>query len=217
MGKINMGRAVSGGLLAGLILNIGKYLLNDVIWGERYSDALAALHRSLPTGAESREIGSALNAGPRDYEDRKAGQKQRKGYFMKRKVFSMSAVVLLGLLASAWAADITGKWTVQSSGQQGDFQITLIFKVDGTKVTGTLDNSQMPGEIAIKEGKLNGDEISFFVLRKMGDSEMKIVWKGKIAAEEIKFTREAQGGGMMGGAGGGAGAPAEELIAKRAK
>ena len=137
---------------------------------------------------------------------------------MKNRIFSSGAVILLVLLASAWAADVTGKWIAKGSTQQGDFQITLVFSVDGTKVTGTLDNSQMPGAIAINEGKLNGDEISFFILRKMGESEMKVVWKGKIAGDEIRFTRGVEGG-MMGGPGGGAGdgAPAEEIIAKRAK
>ena len=140
-------------------------------------------------------------------------------YLMKSKIFSIVAVVLLVLPASVWAADVTGKWVAQSSSQQGDFQITLVFKMDGTKVTGTLDNSQMPGEVAINDGKVNGDEISFFILRKMGESDMKIVWKGKIAGDEIRFTREAQGG-MAGGPGGGAGAgapAAPEIIAKRVK
>ena len=33
MGKINVGRVVLGGLLAGLVLNIGEYLLNDKVLG----------------------------------------------------------------------------------------------------------------------------------------------------------------------------------------
>jgi len=33
MGKINVGRVVLGGLLAGLVLNIGEFLLNDVVMG----------------------------------------------------------------------------------------------------------------------------------------------------------------------------------------
>jgi hypothetical protein len=136
---------------------------------------------------------------------------------MKGKIFSSGAVVLLVLLASAWATDVTGKWIARSSSQQGDFEITLVFGVDGTKVTGTLDNSQMPGEVVINEGKLSGDEISFFIVRKMGETEMKVVWKGKIAGDEIRFTREIQGG-MMGGPGGGGTPAAQEIIiAKRAK
>lgn len=33
MSKINLGRVVLGGLLAGLVLNIGEFLLNDVVMG----------------------------------------------------------------------------------------------------------------------------------------------------------------------------------------
>jgi hypothetical protein len=43
----------------------------------------------------------------------------------------------------------------------------------------------------------------------MGESEIKISWKGKVAGDEIKFKREAQGG--MGGS------SAEEIVAKRVK
>jgi hypothetical protein len=95
----------------------------------------------------------------------------------------------------------------------------LNLKADGAKVTGTLENSQMPGVIEIKDGKIEGETISFAIDRKMGEMEMKIVWKGKIAGEEIKFKREVAGG--MGGPGGGQGGPgggqAEEIIAKKAK
>jgi hypothetical protein len=33
MGKINIGRVVLGGLLAGLVLNVGEFLLNDKVLG----------------------------------------------------------------------------------------------------------------------------------------------------------------------------------------
>jgi hypothetical protein len=127
---------------------------------------------------------------------------------MKAKILFIISFALLALLTSAWAADVTGKWTLQAQGAD----ITLTFKVDGTTLTGTLDNSQMPGPVEIKDGKVNGDDISFNVVRKVNETDMKIVWKGKIAGDEIKFKREAQGG--MGGPGG---SQAEELIAKRAK
>ena len=42
---------------------------------------------------------------------------------------------------------------------------------------------------------------------------MKVVWKGKVSGDEIRFTRGIEGG-MMGGGPGGAAAP--EIIAKRA-
>ncbi len=135
---------------------------------------------------------------------------------MRGKLISITAVVLLAC-ASAWAADVTGKWIAKAPGAQGqgDSEIVLVFKVDGEKLTGTLNNSQMPGDVVINEGKISGDDISFSLMRKMGETEMKVVWKGKISGDEIKFTRAAQGG-MAGGGGGGA-PTAQEIIAKRAK
>jgi hypothetical protein len=135
---------------------------------------------------------------------------------MRSKIAAIGFVVALALAASLWAVDISGKWTMQAQGAD----ITLNLKADGAKVTGTLENSQMPGAVDIKEGKIEGDNVSFVIERTMGETAMKIAWKGKIAGEEIKFKRELAGGGMGpgGGQGGpGGGAPAEEIVAKRAK
>ncbi len=123
---------------------------------------------------------------------------------MKSKILLFGSWVCLALLASAWAADVAGKWTLQAQGAD----ITLNFKVDGTTLTGTVDNSQA-GPTEIKDGKVEGDDVSFHVVRKMGETEMKIIWKGKVSGDEIKFKREAQGG--MGGG------QAEDLVAKRVK
>jgi hypothetical protein len=121
------------------------------------------------------------------------------------------ALVLLVLLASASAASVDGKWTAKA----GDVDITLTFKVEGSTLTGTVDNPQV-GSTDIKGGKIEGDAISFYVVRKMNDTDLKIVWKGKIAGDEIKFSREAEGaGGGMGAPGGGGGAM--DIIAKRVK
>ena len=120
---------------------------------------------------------------------------------MKAKYFLIGSIVLLTSIAAAVAADAAGRWGAQAQGAD----ITLTFKVDGTTLTGTVDNS-MAGPTDIKEGKISGDEISFYVVRKIGEGETKIIWKGKVAGDEIKFTRQ-----MEGGAGGGA----EEIIAKR--
>jgi hypothetical protein len=136
---------------------------------------------------------------------------------MRKNIITIGIFLMLALAAAVWAADISGKWVAQAQGSD----ITLIFKVDGATLTGTLDNSQMPGAIEIKEGKIDGNNVSFIVVRKMGEMEMKINWKGTIAGDEIKFKRESAGGGggMMGGpgGGGGGGGQAEEIIAKRAK
>jgi hypothetical protein len=140
---------------------------------------------------------------------------------MKKRIFLFGAVILMAFVVSAWAADVAGKWIAEAPSGQGTSEITLIFKVDGATLTGTLDNSLMPGAIEIKDGKIQDNDISFHVLRSFGENEMKVVWKGKISGDEIRFTREIEGGMMGGGPGGGAGAgggaAAPEIIAKRAK
>jgi hypothetical protein len=51
MRKINMGRVFLGGLVAGLIINIGEFVLNMPILGNLWTDALRALNRP-PMDAE---------------------------------------------------------------------------------------------------------------------------------------------------------------------
>jgi hypothetical protein len=122
---------------------------------------------------------------------------------MKNRAYVLGVILLLVLTASAWAADFAGKWTADAAG----VVITLTFKVDGNALTGTVDNPQA-GPTDIKEGKIDGDNISFYVVRRIGEGDVKVTWKGKADGDQIKFTREApgaQGGG------------ATEIIAKRAK
>lgn len=150
---------------------------------------------------------------------------------MRNKILLVGAIMLLALVASALAADVTGKWVAETQGRNGPTQTTFTFKVSGTTLTGTV--SGRAGDTEISDGKVNGDDVSFTVVRKMGEMEMKMLYKGKVAGDEIKFTMEMEGG--MGGPGGGMGAPPagagggpggpgggaprgpREIIAKRAK
>ena len=49
--NINMGRVVLGGLLAGLIINIGEFVLNDFILGAQMKTWLAAHNFAEPGGS----------------------------------------------------------------------------------------------------------------------------------------------------------------------
>jgi hypothetical protein len=123
---------------------------------------------------------------------------------MKIKFLLSCAAVLLVLTTPAWAVDVTGKWVAEREGRQGPMEITFNFQVDGEKLTGTMGMGQF-GETPISEGKVEGDEISFVIVRTFGDNEMRILYKGKVAGDEITFTTERQGGSMGGPPGGGPG------------
>ena len=62
--------------------------------------------------------------------------------------------------ASAWADDVTGKWSGELNGPNGSMTLTASFKQDGTKLTGTIDG---PGgePMQIQDGKVDGDKIVF--------------------------------------------------------
>lgn len=107
---------------------------------------------------------------------------------------------LLGICAmAALAADVTGKWTAEVPGRGGNTTTnTFVFKVDGDKLTGTM-NGGRGGDVEIKDGKVSGDDISFVVVRTFGDNEIKFTYKGKVSGDEIKFTRTVEGGNFGGG------------------
>jgi hypothetical protein len=132
---------------------------------------------------------------------------------MKKTFIAINAAALFILASWAWAADISGKWTIKS----GQYVITLNFKVEGSQLTGTVENAQAGGSTAIKDGKVEGDNISFYVVRTSNEVDTTITWKGKVEGSVIIFTRETEGGsgafsGGEAGRGGG-----DEVVARRAK
>ncbi len=108
---------------------------------------------------------------------------------MTKKRIWLSAVIVAAMAASAFAADVTGTWTAAFDTQVGAQQYTYTFKVDGNKLTGTAKSQLAGAETPITEGMVNGDDISFVENLNYQGMPLKIVYKGKIAGDEIKFTR----------------------------
>lgn len=107
--------------------------------------------------------------------------------------FSGTVCLLAICTLSAFAADITGKWTADVPGREGATQKnTFDLKADGAMLTGTVSTPR--GETAISDGKIDGDNISFNVKMSMGGNEIKMIYAGKVEAGELKMTREREGG-----------------------
>ncbi len=71
--KINTGRVVLGGLLAGLILNIGEVLLNDVVLGSQMKTWFAAHNFAEPSGNfVATAVGLTFRYGNSDCADLRA-------------------------------------------------------------------------------------------------------------------------------------------------
>ena len=118
---------------------------------------------------------------------------------------ALTAALLLVVAGLAFGADIDGKWTGSIAGPDGGagFPVNYTFKAEGTTLTGTTtgpDNSQIP----LKNGKIEGNNISFSIVMDMGGQEMKMDFKGVLTGDQIKITFD-----MMG--------TPSEFVVKRAK
>jgi len=110
------------------------------------------------------------------------------------KTMMKIACSLVLLLAVAMAADVSGKWTGDMPGRGGDTTpTTFTFKADGEKLTGSMTGPQ--GDVPLAEGKVAGNQISFSTTLDFGGNSVKILYKGTVSGDQIKMTREREGGG----------------------
>ena len=113
------------------------------------------------------------------------------------------AILALGAVAQAQdkKADPTGTWTWTTPAQNNrpERKSTLKLKVEGDKVTGTLSAPGRGGQssdVAISEGKLKGDEISFAVTREVQGNKITAKYNGKISGDSIKGKMETDRNGQ---------------------
>lgn len=125
---------------------------------------------------------------------------------LSRKLVVLAALVLVGSVC-IYAADITGTWTAEFDTQVGLQKYTYEFKVEGTKLTGKAiaDIAGSKSESTIQDGIVKGNEISFVEMQEYQGQQVRIVYKGTVSGDEIKFSRNV------------ADMVDEELVAKRVK
>ncbi len=125
---------------------------------------------------------------------------------MRHRRVILSAALVLAAVTLALAANVDGKWVAQVPGQGGQTrEITFTFKAEGDKLTGTVSGRQ--GDVAIADGTIKGDDISFTQAFNAQGNAIKLVYKGKVSGDEIKFTRTVEGMDR----------PPSEFTAKRVK
>jgi len=74
-------------------------------------------------------------------------------------------------------------------------EMILDLKTDGERLTGSVFGGagRRGRSIAIQEGKIDGDRISFQIVRRGRQGERKILWEGRVEGDELKLTRAAEG------------------------
>ncbi len=106
----------------------------------------------------------------------------------KRQIILLTSALLL-FVASALAADVTGKWKgTMDAG--GDTVFTI--KADGAAITGSMTDPE--GKERPLKGTVDGDKISFTVDSEWQGNPVKLVANGTVKGDEMTLTLGTEGG-----------------------
>ncbi len=101
--------------------------------------------------------------------------------------YAATALGLLFLASTAFAADVDGKWTGTMATLNGDVPVNFAFQADGATLNGTTAGPDGK-EIKLADGKVDGSNISFSVSFDFGGMPFTLNYKGSVAKDQIKFT-----------------------------
>jgi hypothetical protein len=112
---------------------------------------------------------------------------------MKTKLMLTMALALALFTTGAFAADVSGKWTSEMKGRNGETRTqTFNLKQDGSNLTGSVSGPM--GDREISEGKVDGDNISFVMKMERDGNVTKVPYTGKVVGNEIQFKTESPRG-----------------------
>jgi len=108
------------------------------------------------------------------------------------RIVALAGLLLLiaGILP---AADVTGTWKGSFDYNGTAVPLTFDMKTDGDALTGTVSGLPTP-KVDIKDGKIDGDALTFWVGIEFQGNPIKLVVKGKVAGDEITFNIGTEGG-----------------------
>jgi hypothetical protein len=121
---------------------------------------------------------------------------------MTKKLLFVTTILLVVAL-SAFAADVTGKWTYEAPGRGGGpgRPTTITLKASGSTLTGSIPGFARGGGEApatdISNGKIDGDKISFEVKRSFNGTDIVTKYEGTVSGDEmkLKITQPGMNGG----------------------
>ena len=111
---------------------------------------------------------------------------------LKTLLLSAVAVALVLAASPARAADVDGKWTGSLDTPMGAVPINFAFKTDGVMLSGSMIGPD-GGEIPIKNGKIDGDKISFVVSLDFGGMMFDLNYTGVVKPDQVALTIDIMG------------------------
>ena len=111
---------------------------------------------------------------------------------MRKPSLTLCVLLTFMLTVPAFAADVDGKWSGTVDTPGGQFPVNFTFKADGAMLAGSLAGPDGT-EIPIKEGTIDGSNISFSISLDFGGMPFELSYKGVVSLEQIQLTGEAGG------------------------
>jgi hypothetical protein len=126
-----------------------------------------------------------------------------------RRLIPFAFMALLMIMAGPLQAqDVSGVWTLSYSqmGRQGgaprDVSMDVTLKQDGATVTGSAlmpmggrgGGGGEPQEVPIAEGKIEGDKLTFSIVRGQGERSMVLLFTSTVAESDMEGTLAMTGG-----------------------
>jgi hypothetical protein len=109
-----------------------------------------------------------------------------------RSFLTLLSVLVLGAL-TLMAADVTGKWAAEVQGRNGQTRnVSFAFKQDGSTLAGTMVGP-MGREVELKNGKVDGDNLSFDVNMEFQGNPVTIHYTGTVEGDSIKMKSQREG------------------------
>ena len=105
---------------------------------------------------------------------------------------SVLLLFLAGLTLAATPVD--GRWVAKIEARKKTQELVLNLRSDGDRLTGTVGAKRR--DLEIKDGKISGDTVTFTTTSrgKKQQQAIKILWTGRIEGNELKGTRQREGG-----------------------
>jgi hypothetical protein len=106
--------------------------------------------------------------------------------------FKALAIGLLLAASPLFAAEVDGNWAGSLDTPNGAVEVKFTFKADGARLTGsTVGPDGMT--MAIKNGKVDGNNISFTIDLDMGGQAMSLPYTGKLEGSDLKLRIDFMG------------------------
>src|SRR5690349_12739670 len=97
---------------------------------------------------------------------------------MKRTLLLIAVIV--SMAAMLFAADLSGKWTGQFDFNGNAVPLTMDMKTSGSTLTGKVNGLPTP-DCEIKDGKIDGNSVTFWLTTEYQGNPIKLVYNGKIS------------------------------------